>query len=148
MIKSKNYEEGSALYVLAKFCEAIKITDWVSALDFSTYAFQKNTKRPIDYLKGFHGGHKVKDISLSMSISLSHVVFKSIILIEALKTNGNFTYTAEVILVKQDRKRCLAHESGDWGVDPESFRVLGVIQNKEPLVKPKKTTVSRRTRKK
>ena len=148
MIKSKNYDEGSALYALARFCEAIKKKDWEGAVNSCTYSFQKDANNPSGVLEKFHGHQKVTDISMSLSTNLSQVVFKSIILIEAIKGNGNFTYTAEIILVKQDRKRCLAHESGDWGVDPNSFKILGVIQNKEPLTQPKKTTVSRRTRKK
>lgn len=144
MIESKNYSEGSAIYALARFCEAIKKKDWISALDFSTYAFQKNTARPIDHLKDYHGSHKITDITLLTFENLSDIVCQATIILNAKKTNGEFTYDIELTLIKQDRKRCLAHEAGDWGVNPDSRKILGIIENKPKKEETKKTTVKKR----
>ena len=147
MIESKKYDEGSAFYVLARFCEAIKKKDWKTAVEFCTHAYKK-TARPIDHLKEFHGGHKVTDISL-MSVSyLSEVAYQAHIAINATKENGEFAYVIELLLIKQDRKRCLAHEAGDWGVNPDSFKILSVSKDKLKKEEAKKTTIKKRRTKK
>lgn len=146
MIKSKNYEEGTCEYVLAKFCEAIKAREWAMMAKFYTHSFRSGTLLCVEPLAGvFREGSKIKDITYFAYETLTQVVFKPKIKIE-MKTGE--IIDAELTLIKQDRKRCLAHEAGDWGVDPESFRVLGVIDNTESVAKVEKLKPRKGVRKK
>jgi len=139
MIKSKNYEEGTYEYVLARFCEALKARDWSGVAEFCTHSFKNGTTvsfgEPLSSV--FREGSKIKDITYYAYETRTQVVFKPCLKIE-MKTGR--IIDVNLALIKQDRKRCLAHEAGDWGVDPESFRVLGVIDNIEPAKVEAKTT--------
>lgn len=133
MIKSKIFDEGGCEYVLAKFCEAIKAKDWGTALEYCCYSFNGN-------LKAIFENYNIKSIDLWVWYTPSRVKFEPTILVEIAERviqEGKKTKTvrrvfiAKISVIKQDRKRKVAEMFGDWGVDPESFKILGIKDDVE-----------------